>query len=138
MFKVLFAVLATVGSFAQASEIEITKDIEALYAVQDPVITTAPFVCPKGMMCTKEVKTTVKLSYTLNGCLDTLAPVAYRVLDGEQAVFVAAYGLKNKGSKNVKCFRAPVGTVEFTMLGALNAADIQVLALDKFAPAETN
>ena len=138
MLKVLFAVFATVGSFAQASEINITQDIEALYAVQDPVITTAPFVCPSGKMCTKEVKTTVKLSYTLSGCLDTLAPVAYRVLDGEQAVFVAAYGLRNKGSKNVKCFRAPVGTVEFTMLGSVSPADIQVLPLDKFAPAETN
>ena len=84
------------------------------------------------------MKTTVKLSYTLSGCLDTLAPVAYRVLEGEQAVFVAAYGLRKKKKKNVKCFRAPVGTIEFTMLGSVSPADIQVLPLDKFAPAETN
>ncbi len=141
MFKFLFAILA-LGSFAQvqaqASEIQITEDTVGLYAVQDPVVTVSPFVCPKGKKCTKEVKTTVKLAYTLSGCLDELAPVAYRVLDGEGSVFVAAYGLKNKRSRSVKCFRAPVGKVEFTMLGSVKAEDIQILPLDSFAPAETN
>lgn len=139
MFKLFIATAAlALASFAQAENLP--ENTLGLYKLSTPNITVSNFKCPEGKICAASLSS-VKLDYTLSGCLDTMAPLSYFVSHDPNSVgytvYVSAKAYANKESMNVLCYRAPIGSAEIVLMGVLSASDVTVIDLDQEATAIT-
>jgi len=140
MFKLLIATATLVfASFAQADAL-LPEDTIRLYKLSTPTINVSKFECPPNMLCAASL-TSVKLHYTLSGCVDSMAPLTYFVAQAADSinttVYVSAKAYANKNSQRVRCMRAPVGTVEIVLPGVMEAKDVTIVDLDQEADAVT-
>lgn len=137
----LFA-LATIlisSLYAQAKQIDefdplvdrmdLAKEFNQIYSVEAKLIDagTQQPNCPRGAVC--DPGGFVKLSFTLEGCLDGMGPVDVTYTnnqDNKLDLVVHAYAFKHVDSARVKC-AAPniqIVTVPIGRLGGIRKADI--------------
>jgi len=134
----LFVTMFAFASLAQAETLP--ADTIGLYKLSTPTVTVSNFKCPEGKICAASLSS-VKLDYTLSGCLDTMAPLSYFVSHDPNSVgytvYVSAKAYANQKSMNVLCYRAPIGSTEIVLMGVLSASDVTVVDLDQEATAVT-
>jgi len=119
--------------FAEDKVTALTADDKALSVLDRAEVSVAHIVpacaridrCPEGF-------TQVKLTFVLNGCLDSadVRSFAETNEDGSAAeIFVSAYNIRNKRSDSVRCFVAKTVNHSLTLKGQFNKEDIAVTFL---------
>jgi hypothetical protein len=117
--RILFLSVLTLGTaLADPTGVDFPKGSKAVnYA--SGFATATRNLCPDGLPCQiAAAGTKVTLVISLNGCMDTLGPVAWELKKddtGGADLFVSAIRVANKASKNMKCIVENVATQQFTL-----------------------
>ena len=124
MLSLIISLFTLIPTSNASSHYMLPKDaVSVSPAVHDSV--TFGELCPADMQCLVN-GTSVRLKYTLNGCLNQFLPVQYSLqkIEGRNVLFLTALEVETRGSMTAKCVRAPVALVQIPLINVYEPVEI--------------
>ena len=127
-----FAENAITVNWLKGTSVDIKKGDLRVYKIDQITVVDASELCPsiEGRPSCRAIGSTINLSLTLGGCVDTLANIVTKVepLEGRKVrLSISALGMANEASRLLRCRVAPVALHTLhTGYSAADAASVQL------------